>query len=224
MYTPERIKSLPFDERTKHHVPWFVADAPEGRERDFRIIDHNKRVRAVNKSLCWICGQRLGQFKAYVIGPMCLVNRITSEPPSHLECAQYAVMLCPFLSNPRMRRSPRPLPAESLQPVGEHIDRNPGVSVIFVTKQPPKILRVDDGFLFTLPERYESLELWALGRPATEAEVQASIAAGMPLLAAAAFREGPRAEKALLVQAAETDALLAQHFARAARVKGSIEG
>jgi hypothetical protein len=216
-FVPDRIKRLPFDERTKHHVPWFVADMPDGRERDFRIIDHNKRVRAVNKGLCWICGNKLGAFKAYVIGPMCMVNRITSEPPNHLECAQYAVNMCPFLSNPRMRRSPRPKDERTVEPAGEHIERNPGVALIFVTKKYPEVmmLKAPSEFLFKLPETYERLEFWKEGRLATEPEVRDAITTGMPILRAAAARDGPEAERLLQEAVLQAESLLSAHFEHA---------
>src|SRR5262245_39698608 len=83
---PPRIKRLPLDARG-YPVPWFVAYV-DG-VPDFRIVDTPKIGVAWNKQRCWICGGQLGRYLAFAIGPMCAVNRVSSEPPSHLECAMY---------------------------------------------------------------------------------------------------------------------------------------
>src|SRR5438477_249547 len=74
-------------------------------EPDFRCADKRKFHRALKEKRCWVCGDKLGVHLAFVIGPMCAVNKVTSEPPCHLECAEYSVRICPFLSRPRMRRN-----------------------------------------------------------------------------------------------------------------------
>ena len=76
--------------------------------------------------------------KASVIGPMCAVNRITSEPPCHPQCARYAVQACPFLSQPRARRNEKDLPEERREAAGIALDRNPGVTVIWASLHPSK--------------------------------------------------------------------------------------
>ncbi|MEY9460423.1 hypothetical protein [Bradyrhizobium ottawaense] len=114
------------------YVPWFVAWID--REPDFRVIGPGKLAQAVNRKLCWVCGQPLGVYKAFPIGPMCAINRNISEPPSHWKCAEYAVQACPFLSNPRMRRNEKDLPPDHFEPAGHMIRRNPGVIGIWVTK------------------------------------------------------------------------------------------
>ena len=55
------------------------------------------RQRAFKRGLCWVCGEPLGVHKVYAIGPMCVINRTTSEPASHRDCAEFAVKACPFL-------------------------------------------------------------------------------------------------------------------------------
>src|SRR5258708_39459955 len=96
---PQRMARLPISP-TGFPVPWFVAwvdGVP-----DFRVIGPDKIVQAVKRNLCWLCGQPKGIHHAFVIGPMCAINRTISEPSSHLECAQFAAVACPFLANPRM--------------------------------------------------------------------------------------------------------------------------
>jgi LAGLIDADG-like domain len=87
---PDRLKKLPV--YRGYPVPWFVdwiGDVPE-----FRAMDGDKWHLAINNKLCWVCGEQLGRFMTFVVGPMCGINRTTSEPPCHLECAQWSVRNC----------------------------------------------------------------------------------------------------------------------------------
>lgn len=108
---PDRIKRLPVDHRD-FPVPWFVQWFDDGKPSDFgigtadfRVIDARKIGVAIRERRCWVCGDRLGVHLAFLIGPMCAVNRVISEPPSHRECAEFSAQTCPFLSRPRMRRN-----------------------------------------------------------------------------------------------------------------------
>src|SRR5262249_25074805 len=121
---PLRMQQLPVDERG-YPVPWFVM-WQDGKP-DFRIIGHGKLATAVKQERCWICGGRLGRIKTSLIGPMCAVNRVTSEPPSHPACAEYAARACPFLSQPKRIRNEEGMPEETHQ-AGTPIMRNPGVA------------------------------------------------------------------------------------------------
>jgi hypothetical protein len=181
---PDRIKRLPISP-TGFPVPWFVAwrdGVP-----DFRVIGPDKMVQAVNRKLCWICGQPLGVRKAFLIGPMCAVNRCISEPPSHLECADYAARACPFLTTPHAKRNAKDLPDERVTPAGA-IMRNPGAVAVWITKS-FKAFRHDGSVLFRLGEP-EKVMWFAEGRTATRAEVQHSIDTGLPLLIEEAKRQG----------------------------------
>jgi len=48
-------------------------------------------VVCVRHKRCWLCGQPLGKFMCFVVGPMCAINKTSAEPPSHRDCALYAV-------------------------------------------------------------------------------------------------------------------------------------
>jgi hypothetical protein len=176
-------------------VPWFVS-WQDGKP-DFRVVKANARGTALKRGLCWVCGSPLGRLKVSAIGPMCVVNRVTSEPPSHPECARYAARACPFLSNPRMRRNEKSLPDERSQPGGIALDRNPGVVALWFSLYPSKPFPTGDGgWLFELG-RADRVEWVAQGREATYAEVEASIASGLPALGALAAAEGQDAIDAL---------------------------
>jgi hypothetical protein len=77
---PPAIQALPLDRRG-FPVPWFIKWF-DG-QPDFRVADREKMALAVRHGRCWICGKPMGRMKCFVIGPMCAVNRISSEPPSH---------------------------------------------------------------------------------------------------------------------------------------------
>src|SRR4030095_278504 len=99
---PKRMRSLPLDPQRGVPVPWFgkwINGKPE-----FRAMDAEKFTEAIKFSLCWCCGQTLGVHLAFVIGPMCAVNRTSSETPCHYDCAVWSAKNCPFLSRPQMDR------------------------------------------------------------------------------------------------------------------------
>jgi hypothetical protein len=128
---PDRIAELAQDDKGRP-VPFFVA-WQDGKP-DFRIVDPVKLYKCYYTHLCWICGQKLGTYLAFPIGPMCCVNRISAEPPSHLECAEYAAKVCPFLVQPKMVRREGGLPENIHAPPGVFFKENPGVTAIWVTK------------------------------------------------------------------------------------------
>jgi hypothetical protein len=199
---PARIARLPRDHRgfpTPFFVTWFDTDGKRTRDGhgrpDFRVIDPDKIFRCYRKDLCWICGERLGVNKAFVIGPMCAINRTTQEPPSHYECAQYAVRACPFLSFPNRKRDERGVEHLKGNVSGIMLARNPGVSLIWVTKtyQPFRAHAGNDGVLFRVGDP-QHVEWWRETRRATRDEVRASIDSGLPALLAHAPTRADRDE------------------------------
>ena len=192
---PDRIKSLPISDKG-YPVPWFVqwldasgkACAHGEGQPDFRVVDANKFVQCLRgQPRCWICGETLGRHRVFVIGPMCSINRVISEPPSHRECAEYSAKACPFLSRPRMKRNEKDLPPGGMTP-GIHIDRNPGVMCLWETKT-YKPFAAGQGVLIRLGDPIRT-DWWAEGRLATRDEVMAAIDTGYPLLEKVARDEG----------------------------------
>lgn len=182
---PAKMQDLLIDE--KHGpIPWFVGYV-DGKP-EFRAMDYRKFVLALNEKLCWVCGSKLGVYKAFVAGPMCGVNRTSAEPPSHLECARWSARNCPFLSNPRMVRREDNMPEGVGEMAGEGLRRNPGVAMLWITRQYEIFNDGRGGKLIQMGEP-ESVEWWCRARPATRAEVQASIDSGLPNLEALARQE-----------------------------------
>jgi len=193
---PPRIARLPVDSRG-YPVPKF-ASWHDG-VPDFRLADTAWVRRAFAENRCWVCGDTLGQYKAFVIGPMCMVNRTTAEPPCHLECAEYSVRACPFLAFPQRKRNMDDLPADRIAPPGLTLERNPGVSLIWVCKT-YKLARAhggNKGVLVTLGEA-TAKHWYRRGRPATLPEVLDAIETGLPALREIArVHDGPEGVREL---------------------------
>jgi len=191
---PARFKKLPIDPRG-YPIPWFVGEV--NGVRDFRIADQRKRVIGYKDELCWLCGEKLGRYKAFVIGPMCLVNRNTSEPGSHLECARFAALACPHLSRPMAKSRIGQLIDQGARPLAGALEGNPGACAVYVTTH-ARAYRVPDtqDWLIRLGEP-ESVEWYCCGRRATRAEIDAVLAERLPLLQKIADAEGPRAQESL---------------------------
>ncbi len=168
-------------------VPWFVARIKG--EPEFRAMDPQKFHRAVSKRLCWCCGQPLDFYATFVIGPMCAINRVSSEPPSHLECAKWSARNCPFLTQRQMERREDEL-TEGAKPIGGiAISRNPGVALLWTTDAWATFSDGNGGTLIKLGEPKET-EWWSHGRTATRAEVDESVRTGLPILEKMAREQG----------------------------------
>ena len=182
---PDRMKKLPISDKG-FPIPWFVHFDQDG-VPNFTAIHPGRIVQAHNKRLCWLCGERLGAYQCFTVGPMCVVNKVSAEPPSHLDCAQYATRACPFLVNPRAKRNHKALPDEHVPPPGEMIERNPGVTALYITKR-YTVFKVPNGSLFNIGNPIK-IEWWCQGRAATRAEVDISIESGLPSLYAACDKD-----------------------------------
>lgn len=197
---PSRMAGLP---RDKHHrpVPWFVCWI-DG-QPDFRIIRDDGIRQALREHICWLCGKPLGRYVAFVIGPMCALNRVTAEPGSHIDCAQYAARACPFLATPNMQR--REIP-DWTAPAGHGIKRNPGVALVWVTRVWSLFPDGQGSYLLHLGDP-ESVHWYAHGRDATRAEVLASIDSGLPILQEACELDDDPAESRRVLEQQHRQAL-----------------
>jgi hypothetical protein len=177
---PPRIRRLPISDRG-FPIPWFTHVEEDGTP-NFTAIARGRVVEAYHARKCWVCGDYLGTHYSFVLGPMCTVNRVNSEPPCHLDCARYAAIACPFLINPRAKRNEKALPEAHKEAAGVMIKRNPGCVAVYTTRS-YKPFKVHNGVLFELGEP-EHVTWWAEGRAATRDEVEESVRTGMPLLRA----------------------------------------
>ena len=125
------MRGLPLNKQG-YPIPYFVAYV--GGEPDFRLMDPAKFKAALKFSKCWLCGQPLGSKASFVVGPMCLTNNLSAEPPSHDTCARYAIEVCPFLTRPKAKRREAGMPDERNEPAGIMVKHNPGVVVLFASR------------------------------------------------------------------------------------------
>ncbi len=182
---PDRMRKLPVDHRG-YCVPYFVAWI-DGKP-DFRVVDPEKFHACIVHKRCWLCGDLLGRYMTFVIGPMCGINHTLSEPPSHHECAAFAVRTCPFMLLPLAKRRDANLPEKYEAPAGLHLERNPGAMALWTTKA-YKPFRVDNGTLIDIGEP-EHVQWFCRGLPATREQVQESIDSGFHHLWRLARQEG----------------------------------
>lgn len=162
-------------------VPWFVSwyvgdrqvnENEPGARPSFPTIDIGRLHTCRKFNKCWICGAKLGTYKAFVFGPASAISATSMEPPSHRDCARYAVQVCPHLINEnarytldrgnyRMKEGEEQMPGIS----PEH----PGLIVIYIVKMYG--FRMQDRArglgIFELPFEPESIEFWYEGHKAT---------------------------------------------------------
>lgn len=174
---PERMAVLP--RQRGFPVPWFVAFI-EG-EADFRVVGPGK-MELARKGLCWLCGNALDMTGSYVAGPMCAINRTSAEPPSHIGCASYAAIACPFLSRPHASRREVAMPEGLTKPPGIALMRNPGVALVWTTVS--TLFPFDAAGSGTLYHLHDPLRVdwYCEGREALLEEVKASMQSGIPAL------------------------------------------
>jgi hypothetical protein len=179
---PPRMRKLQIEERG-YPVPWFVQWI-DGRP-DFRVMDHEKWLRAVQFGNCWLCGEQLGKLRTFVIGPMCAITRTTSEPGNHQDCAEFAALACPFMTLPKAQY--RKVDFDHVPAAGMPLARNPGCACLWTTLEWStfKAYGGNPGTLIHLGEP-RSVRWFAEGRSATREEIMTSVEGGYPLLEEAA--------------------------------------
>lgn len=196
---PAAIERLPRD-RHGRPIPWFVHVDDAG-VPDFRVIGPDRLDDAHRFGWCWVCGRPRGRHAAFLIGPMCAVNRVSPEPPSHLECVTYSARACPFMATPQMVRRTSRLPDGVSDPAGVMLRRNPGVGLVWSSRSWSRF-RAPGGHLWDIGDP-TATAWYAHGREATRDEVLASIDTGLPLLREAADVDGPAAHAQLDRQLAD---------------------
>lgn len=189
----DRIARLPIDERgypVPAFVQWLVRDkegplpcAPGLGTPDFRVVDPVHLKACVFGDLCWVCGEKLGVHRAYVVGPMCVINRNSAEPPSHVDCAEWSVKGCPFLSKPQMKRREDEMTKAAIKNVAGHmLTHNPGITAIWQVNEKTKPWHAGKGGMLFDIGNPEKVTWWKEGRTATVDEVVDAINKGLEKL------------------------------------------
>lgn len=182
---PTTMRDLPICPVRKLPVPWFVSWI-DGKP-EFRVADVSKLHHAVGGGLCWVCGKKHRKTFSFVVGPVTAITRVHSEPPSHTECAEYSVKMCPYLNRPNMIRREANMPEGTELPPGAFTD-NPGVVAMWTCDR-YEIRMAGNGVLFNLPNPFRVL-WWTEGRVATREQAAEAIDAAYDKLESQAKEEG----------------------------------
>lgn len=97
---PIWMEKLPRDNRG-YPIPVTVLLDKDGRPH-FTVNEEHKRQQIIKRDACPICGRGLLTRRACVGGPKSLFHPAGAciDPPMHLECARYALQVCPYLAAP----------------------------------------------------------------------------------------------------------------------------
>jgi hypothetical protein len=95
---PKLMRTLPRDARG-YPIPFLVMVDKTGLPQ-FTINDDRKATACRTKRLCAICGKRFTDGMWFVGGARSFLHEHGAfvDPPMHLECAEYALRVCPFLA------------------------------------------------------------------------------------------------------------------------------
>lgn len=144
---PENMKDLPISAKG-WPVPAFVARPKYGEEWDLRVISPKFIRDCIHDQLCWCCGKSMGNMAVFVGGPMMALNHASAEPPSHPECAVFAVQACPFMLHPKaQRREGFDTDTHTDYSPGNMLVDNPGVSVLYYTES-YEAMQSGNGYMF----------------------------------------------------------------------------
>jgi hypothetical protein len=172
---PARMQKLNVDKRG-YPVPWFVQWI--NGEPNFQVVSPSAFRQAIRFGSCWICGERLGARKTFVMGPLNILNRVTSEPACHYDCARFAAQACPFLILPQAQYKEAP---EGATRLAEVTSRNPGCCALWTTKT-FKMQPAGEGRKLIVVSDPVAVDWYAQGKPASRATVLQSLDDGLNLV------------------------------------------
>lgn len=191
MPMPHRIYNLPVHQEFKVPTPWFAAETSPGKW-DLRVVDPKKIFAAIGGNRCWVCGKPIDNCEyTFTIGPMCAINKVTTEPPAHYECAEWSTRACPALNHTQSQRRKKSLPNHK-QPAGIGFEGLPQVSVLWQTTY-YDVENLSDGIILKIGEPTAPL-IWRQGGKNVSRDVAAeALQAGFQQLFPLAQAEGKEA-------------------------------
>lgn len=179
---PSDMRRRPLDHRG-YPVPWFVTEKTDDGLWNFSVVTPERVDQALKSRLCWVSGEPLGAYASFVIGPMCVVNRIATDPPARKSVAEWSARVCPFLTRPLAKRPSVP---DSHDTPGVMVPDNPGICVVWTTKT----WKRDRQGLIHLGDPV-SVAWWREGRLATQDEIDTIFWQRVQTLRDMAAEEGP---------------------------------
>lgn len=170
---PPSMRTLERDPRG-YPIPFIVLRDRSGAAH-FPVSDVRRVNSCLTKRLCGICGKRLDRTCWFVGGDRCFTHPAGAfvDPPSHWECAIYALSVCPFLAAPSYSRR---IDGRKLNPGEMPI----GTTVVKETTMPDtrpdlfglgettafRVTNLAPGSWVLAPETWEYVEYWAKGERA----------------------------------------------------------
>jgi len=113
---PPRIQARPKDHRG-YPITYVTAIFEDGRA-DFTTLDEDRVGHVLQERLCGICAQPHENLVAGIATTEEVESGIFRDPPMHVECAEYALRVCPFLADHNMRYMPAELKPEGIALLG----------------------------------------------------------------------------------------------------------
>lgn len=180
---PWRIARLERDARG-YPIPWNVERLNDGSP----IFVANNAVQhrtAIKKKLCPTCGLKLDSWKWFVGGPLSAFHAKGAyfDLPMHLECATYALQVCPWLAAPRyMARVDRILAKQAVlredHKIGIDDTQIPDRPELFVAVESRRFTTEDRGYSVpvVMPGRpYRGIQYWRAGQQLTPEEGERTV-------------------------------------------------
>lgn len=159
---PARLAERPRDARG-YPIPAVVLMRDDGTP-DFRVTDSRKWVSAYENRTCSLCGQPMGRHLAFIGGPLTFENRYFTDLPAHLDCAQYAIQVCPYIAVPNFKYAENIVFDEhvSVKINPDVADTRPDRFFLGVTKSCLSY-RTEDGSLIVRAAPWEQASWWKDG-------------------------------------------------------------
>lgn len=168
------MRKLPKDRRG-YPIPYTVLIDDKGLPH-FAINEEGRRQRVIKKHLCPICGNKLLKRRASVGGPLSAFHPQGSyiDPPMHVECARYALAVCPYLAAPSyskrldaktIKKDSFNDPRQVLLAVDPTMDPNRPQLFVMVTHTHEVYVKVSTGVIkYVVPVKpYFAVEYWRQG-------------------------------------------------------------
>lgn len=75
----------------------FTTLIKEDGEPDFRVTDQRAFAHCLARGACAMCSKPLVYWQAFIGGDKCKETRLFFDPAMHIECAEFAARICPFI-------------------------------------------------------------------------------------------------------------------------------
>lgn len=139
------LDELEWDMKRKVPIPYM--NITNSGEVSFMGINFPKVVECGQDHLCGICHKPLDYWIAFVGGPLSLQNRVYSDPPFHVECAEASMTYCPHLRVRNHRRTPDEKQPDDFWAAPEAVFEKPDEWIIGITRGYNMVLHAG-GLLF----------------------------------------------------------------------------